>query len=149
MNPIKERLARDHRELESALEALARVADGSDSEALAGAWADVETRLSRHMQAEERYLLPLVMASHPAAAQLTLQEHSRIREIVAELGLAVELHTIRSHEILALIDWLRAHSHREDEELYAFAGEKASSAVEHGILSVLKSVGRSVLRAAG
>jgi hypothetical protein len=148
MNPVGTRLSHDHRELAALLESLSQAAEVSDREALTATWAELEPRLLRHMQAEERYLLPLIEASHPAEVKRTLAEHVQIRDWVAELGVAVELHAVRSCDIQALIDLLQSHAKHEDEELYVFAGDKASSAVEHSVLTALKTVVRSVLRTA-
>ena len=65
-----------------------------------------------------------------------------------ETGAPAEPATIAAPQPSAPIIDQAELAKREDEELYAFAGDKASSAVEHRILSLLKSVGRSVLRAA-
>ena len=148
MNPVGTRLSQDHRELAALLECLSQAAEASDRQALNATWAELEPRLIRHMEAEERYLLPLVQADHPAETKRTLLEHAQIRDRIAELGVAVELHAVRSSDIQALIELLRAHSKREDEELYVLAGNKASVAVEHRILATLKTVVRSALRSA-
>jgi hemerythrin-like domain-containing protein len=148
MNPVGTRLSQDHRELAALLENLSQAADASNREALTATWAELESRLIRHMQAEERFLLPLIEASHPAEVQRTLLEHTRIRDLISELGVAIELHTVRRSDIQSLIDLLRAHSEREDEQLYGLAGDKASGAVEHSILTTLKAVVRSALRSA-
>ena len=148
MNPVGTRLSQDHQELAALLERLSQAAEGSDRQALSATWAELEPRVIRHMEAEERYLLPLVEADHPAQAKRTLLEHAQIRDLIAELGVAVELHAVRSSDIQALIELLRGHSKREDEELYVLAGNKASVAVEHRILATLKTVVRSALRSA-
>jgi hypothetical protein len=148
MNPVGTRLSQDHQELAALLERLSQAAEASDRQALTATWAELEPRVIRHMEAEERYLLPLVEADHPAQAKRTLLEHAQIRDLIAELGVAVELHAVRSADIQALIELLRAHSQREDEELYVLAGNKASVAVEHRILATLKTVVRSALRSA-
>jgi hypothetical protein len=148
MNPVRTRLNRDHQELEALLELLSQAADTCNREALATAWAELEPRLIAHMQAEEQYLLPLLEASHPAEVRRTLLEHGQIRDAIAELGVAVELHAVRKSDIQAMVERLRAHAKQEDEELYVLAGDKASGAVEHGVLTTLKAVVRSALRSA-
>ena len=148
MNPLRTRLSRDHQELETLLERLSLAAEACNREALALTWAELEPRLTLHMQAEERYLLPLLEATHPAEIQRILLEHARIRDTVAQLGVAVELHAVRKNDIQALVELLLAHAKHEDEELYVLAGEKASRAVEHGVLTTLKAFVRSALRTA-
>lgn len=148
MNQLGTRLTQDHLEIAALLESLSQAADVSDRDALIASWSELEGRLIRHMDAEERYLLPLLEASHPAEVKRTRLEHARIRDLICELGVAVELHAVRSCDIQALIEVLRAHSQREDEELYVLAGDKASVAVEHRVLATLKSVTQSALHAA-
>jgi hypothetical protein len=148
MSSLGKRLSQDHQQLAALLECLSQAAEASDRETLVATWAELETRLICHMEAEERYLLPLVEASHPAEVTRTLAEHAQIRDRIAELGLAVELHAVRSSDIRALIELLQAHSKHEDEALYVIAGDKASVAIEHRVLSTLRTVLRSALRSA-
>jgi hemerythrin-like domain-containing protein len=145
MNQLGKRLTQDHQELAGLLESLSQAADASDRQALASIWSEVEPRLIHHMDAEERYLLPLIEASHPAEVKRTLREHTRIRDLLCELGVAVELHAARSSDIQGLIELLRAHSQHEDEQLYVLAGDKASVAVEHSVLATLKTAVRAAL----
>ena len=96
------------------------------------------------MEAEERELLPLVEAAHPLEVARTLAEHAQIRQLVAELGVAIELHTARQPAIEGLIELLREHALREDHVLYEFAGCKASSAVYDKISSVLRAAQHAI-----
>lgn len=139
MNQLAARLAQDHRELDAILRCLAQDAEAPCAGVLESTWDGFERRLIRHMQAEEQFLLPLVEASNPVEVARTLQEHAQIRDLIAELGVAIELHTVRASDIYRLIDLLRAHAKHEDEALYQLAGDKASGAVEHGILAFLKA----------
>jgi hemerythrin len=148
MNSVGKRLSQDHQQLAALLEALSQAAEACDREALVATWAELEPRLICHMEAEERYLLPLVEADYPAEVSRTLLEHAQIRDRIAELGLAVELHAVRAGDIRALIEVLQAHSKHEDEALYTIAGDKVSVAVEHSVLSTLKTALRSALRSA-
>jgi len=146
MNSIRAKLAKDHEELDALLERLAEDIESPAKDALAASWAAVESRLIRHLEAEERFLLPLLEVSHPKEVARTRAENSQIRDSIAELGVAIELHTAREPQISELIRFLRAHAQHEDEALYRLAGERASSHVEHGILEGLKQV---VLSATG
>jgi hypothetical protein len=146
MNQVAAKLSQDHEQLDALLAQLAQEAEACDRDALLATWAVLEGRLIRHMEAEERYLLPLVEAQSPAEVALTRAEHARIRDLLCELGVAVELHTVRETDVRKLIELLQAHAKREGAALYALAGEKASMAVEHSISSALKAVVRSALR---
>ena len=140
MNEVAARLAQDHRELDSLLRCLAQDAEAPCAGVLESTWDTFEQRMSRHMQAEEQFLLPLVEASDPVEVARTRDEHIQIRDLLAELGVAIQLHAVRATDIHNLIDLLRAHAKHEDEALYKLAGDKASVAVEHSMFESLKSV---------
>lgn len=146
MNQARAKLAKDHEELDALLERLAEDTEAPGQGELEATWAVLESRLLRHLEAEERFLLPLVEASHPLEVQRTRDEHARIRSNLAELGVAIELHCARKPQLMELIRFLRAHAKHEDEALYQLAGEKASVAVEHSILETLKNAVRSATR---
>ena len=125
---------------------LAEDAEAPDASPLEASWDALEARLMRHLEAEETYLLPLLEASHPNEVARTLAEHRRIRDIVAAVGISIELHSVRKPELLALVELLNAHAAYEDTQLYPLAADKASVAVEHSVSATLKSL-RSVLTA--
>jgi hypothetical protein len=140
MNEIRARLTKDHEEIQALLRRLAEDADAPDAAQLQVSWAALEGRVLRHMEAEERYLLPLLEASHPAAVAKTHAEHGHIRDILSALGIAVELHSARKPDILQLIELLKAHSAYEDGALYTLAGERASVAIQHSVTAALKGL---------
>ncbi len=149
MSSVRARLVKDHVSLDALLVKLAEDAQATDRQALQQTWSDLEKRLIAHLDAEERYLLPLVEFDNPLEVARTRREHAEIRDLLAELGLAIELHTARQPDVQRLIDMLRAHAEHEESALYSLAGNKASSAVEHSIASTLKAVVRSALRVTG
>jgi hemerythrin-like domain-containing protein len=147
MNPTQARLDQDHRDIEILLDGLAHQA-ATCSPALRSTFNDLEQRLMTHMELEEQYLLPLVQASHATEAERTRLEHDRIRQLISELGLAIELRTAREPQVKELIQVLREHADREDFTIYRLAGECASTAVEHRLAALLKSSARSAAAAA-
>ncbi len=70
------------------------------------------------MDAEERHLLPLLETSHAREVAEVRAEHARIRQLVSELGVAIELHAARQPAIEELVETLRSHSEHEDRVLY-------------------------------
>lgn len=148
MNAIATRLTRDHAELDALLTCLVQDAEAPSPGALEATWDVFECRLTHHMEAEERFLLPLVEVSNPAEVARTRKEHIQIRDMLAELGLAIELHAIRASDILKLSELLRAHAKHEDEALYQLAGDKAAVAVGHGIFDSLKAALHSLATSA-
>lgn len=149
MNQVRIRLVEDHERLDALLVRLTQEAEDSDRQALQATWSDFEKRLSAHIDAEERYLLPLVESDNPSEAARTRHEHGEIRDLIADLGLAIELHTAREPDICRLVNVLRAHAKHEEAALYTLAGDKASISVEHSVLTTLKAVWRSALRITG
>lgn len=149
MNAIRATLAKDHEELEALLQCLAEDVESPGQGVLAKTWATFENRLIRHLEAEERFLLPLLEASHPNEVERTRADHAHIRDSIAELGIAIELHTARAPHITELIRFLRAHAKHEDEALYRLAGEQAPVHVEHGVVDIVKHAVQSAVREFG
>jgi hypothetical protein len=147
MNQIGQRLREDHEQLGKLLLALAAATEAPNQDALEASWDALEARLLCHMEAEEHYLLPLLEASHPLEVKQVLTEHAKLRDRIAELGIAIELHLARRPEILALVDELERHATQEDRLLYGPAGDRASVAVAHSLLGALKSALRPRLEA--
>lgn len=143
---VRTKLVHDHETLDALLAQLAEEAQDSDRPGLQATWNELESRLIAHINAEERYLLPLIEVDNPTEVAQTRREHIEIRDLIAELGLAIELHTAREPDIRRLVDLLRAHAKHEEAALYTLAGDKASTSVEHSISAALKSAVRSVLR---
>jgi hemerythrin len=143
MNEVQSRLDQDHRELSQLLWRLSQDARDPSGLALQATWRELEHRLLAHLDAEEQYLLPLVEASHPFQVECTRREHDEIRRLVAELGIAVELHAVRESAISELVRTIDEHAEREDRTLYRFAGEKASVAVQHRIVLALREARRA------
>lgn len=147
MNDVQSRLDQDHRELSQLLWRLSQDARDPSGLELQATWRELEQRLLAHLDAEEQYLLPLVEASHPFQSECTRREHDEIRRLVAELGVAVELHTVREPAISDLVRTLDEHAEREDRTLYRFAGDKASVAVQHRIAVALREATRATIAA--
>ncbi len=142
MNQVRLHMAEDHRELERLLKRLSDDAQAPECAALHCTWCEFESRLLGHMAAEEDYLLPLIEASHTAEVTRTLAEHKQIRRQVSELGVAIELHTVRQPAIEELIRTLQAHAHYEDQTLYPLAGEEAPPVLQQRLSAMLKSAMR-------
>ncbi|MDF3071282.1 MAG: hypothetical protein K0R38_6883 [Polyangiaceae bacterium] len=140
MNDIKTRLTRDHQELDAILRRLAEDATAPECDApLQSTWCQFEARLLCHMEAEENYLLPLIEASHAGEVERLRLEHVRIRQLVSELGVAIELHAARQPAIDALVKLLHDHAQREDVIVYEIAGQRASAVLQNRITSTLRA----------
>lgn len=112
-----------HRHLDEVLGRLlgALAANAPDARAL---WDELDRDLSSHMAAEERFVLPSFMRVDPEEAVALLDEHGRIREMLLELGVAVDLHALRVEQARRFIEMLLAHADREDRLLYRWADER-------------------------
>jgi iron-sulfur cluster repair protein YtfE (RIC family) len=146
MNPIAARLTKDHQEIDALLRRVAEDAAAPVPGALTASWGLFETKLIRHMEAEERFLLPLLEASDPVEVSRIRNEHMQIREALTELGMAVELHTAREPHFKKLVDLLETHGKHEDAALYRLAGDKASSSIDHGVAQLLKQGATTLLK---
>lgn len=148
MDPIRAQLAADHRVLDDLFCRLLRDVRVLSRDDLRAVWYEIEHRLLSHMDVEEQFLLPLVEASHHAAAQRARDEHVRIRGLVCALGVGVELHTVREHDIKDLTCVLHQHAQQEDALLYRFACERASASVQYRMATSLRSAARAAHEAA-
>jgi hypothetical protein len=108
----------DHVELSRALSDLAELARGGEAAAVRAAFVVVEAELRRHLAFEEEQLLPRFAEGYPAEAALLREEHQRIRRRLDELGIALELHSLRADMVDELTAQLRDHAQREERLFY-------------------------------
>lgn len=145
MTSVAAQLTQDHQELDSLLRCLAQDAKAPLPGTLQPTWARFETQLVRHMDAEERFLLPLLTVTDPAEVARIRVEHERIRSLLAELGVAVELHLAREANVSELIELLEAHAKHENGALYRLTSGRVTPEVERGIAQL---IGQGVANAA-
>jgi hemerythrin-like domain-containing protein len=139
MNDLKQRLSADHAELAQQLQALARSVDANDPACdLGQCWADFEASLSDHLDTEERVIFPVVASAHRAEIEALRAEHRLIRKTLSELGVAVELHTLRKAAVDALIAFLKQHAARENDSLYEWLERTPSSGTERGLRAMFE-----------
>lgn len=121
--PIRDLFLADHRWLDDILERLVSAVEANDQPEVTKLWAQFEPRLLKHLEAEEAHLVPTLHAVSPRDASGILEEHRLIRRRISELGLGVELHTVRLETARAFADELRAHAQIEDGALYRWCDE--------------------------
>lgn len=138
MNSVAAQLTKDHQELRELLLSLAQDAKAPLPGTLQATWTTFEKRLLRHMETEEACLLPLIEISDPAEFKRVRTEHARIRGMLTELGIAIELHTVREAHISELIQLLESHAEHENTTLYQMAESKLSAQAYAGIARVIK-----------
>ncbi|MEI9941876.1 MAG: hemerythrin domain-containing protein [Pseudomonadota bacterium] len=115
---VKGRLLNDHGGLEGSLAQLACAIDEADPQQLCEQWTQFELNLRDHLDTEERFLFPLVATAHRKDVEELRAEHRHIRSALSELGIAVDLHTLRKASVDELIVYLQRHAAREEHSLY-------------------------------
>lgn len=128
---IKARLISDHRALEQLLAQLTSAIEGAGASELCEQWTRFEQNLRDHLDTEERCLFPLVTHDHRSEIERLRGDHQHIRQALSELGVAVDLHTLRKAAVDELIVYLQEHAQREDRTLYQWVDE--SPAAERGL----------------
>jgi Hemerythrin HHE cation binding domain len=93
-------------------------------------WTRLDSGLTAHLDAEERHLLPLFARVEPVEAAGLLAEHARLRAMLAELGVGVDLHSVSLEVARRFVEALRAHARREDKLFYRWAERIDASARE-------------------
>jgi hemerythrin superfamily protein len=114
-------LGQHHLEIEEACLALLDACCTGDPRKIARSWREFEFQLYDHMMAEEHFLFPVYQQDEPENTQELRDQHARLRELVVELGVALQLRTIHLAQIEAFVAALRDHEEREDASLYRWA----------------------------
>jgi hypothetical protein len=120
---IRDRFLEDHSELEDLFAGLLDAFEANDREGIAQLWNEFDNRLARHLETEERFMIPPLFAFRPRDARAILEEHRHIRSRLVELGCGVDLHTVRVETARGFIEELRAHARHEEDVLYRWADE--------------------------
>ena len=124
---VRARLLSDHRALEELLVQLTCAIEGANPPTLCEQWTRFEQNLRDHLDTEERFLFPLVAAAHRTDVEALRAEHQHIRRALSELGVKVDLHTLRKAEVDELIVYLQQHALREDGSLYHWLDDSAAA----------------------
>lgn len=114
-------LLADHAEIDRLLRRLHDAAEANAQADLDRTWGELERVMLDHLAEEELYLFPALSAEHPREHAELVRDHARFRDLLAELGIAVELHGMRLETIDDLSDAVREHARREDAFLYPWA----------------------------
>src|SRR5262245_15779164 len=119
-------MARSHEQLRDQVTRLLAAMQANARADVTTLWNELEHKLLDHMEAEERFVLPVFAhVDYPEAATL-LRDHGLIRENLLELGIAVDLHYIRYERSHEFIDLLLRHAEREERLLYRWADDRLS-----------------------
>jgi len=131
LSSLESMLAGDHDRLEHAFQAIVTRAYGGDVQELEGQWLIFQRALLGHLEAEEKYLIPALAQDRPGEAAVLLEDHTRIRDMLLELGIDLDLHCLRAERVDAFVEVLRAHAHREEHTFYPWADGQMAASVAH------------------
>lgn len=120
---LRRALRAEHEYLDGLFERLLKCAHEDDRESLMPLWSVFERVLLDHIGWEELNILPRYRLDHPADAAAILEDHARFRTLVAEIGVAAELHLLREDMVREMIDLLRSHAMREEGQFHQWAEE--------------------------
>lgn len=113
----------DHERIMDKLRAMIECAYHDDREEVALKWDAFEVMLLGHMDFEEMFLLPGLERHDAHASKRIRDEHAAIRDLLARIGLGLDLHMVRDEDMRALADRLDAHAKMEEVHFYRWADE--------------------------
>lgn len=144
MTSPETKLLEDHAEMERLLSLLAIAVEANDeSQDLQCTWSQVERLILDHISTEEREFFGLVARAHRAEVEELRADHQHIRRALAELGMQVQLHSVRKPEVDALIAFLRHHSERENQTLYRWLAERPDASFANVVRRMLERRSRN------
>lgn len=114
-------LVADHARLERLFDDLIAALSADARQEVNRLWTELDTGLTRHMDLEEKSLFPALAGAHPSELAELRAEHVRIRTLLAELGVGVDLHVVNAETVSQFESALKAHARREDELIYRLA----------------------------
>lgn len=118
---VQDALRGDHHRLDALFEQLLNAVHVNDSALADAAWTEFENGILTHLDVEEEHMLPLLVREAPDEAEGILAEHRKLRSLLAEIGVALEIHLVREATVEELVGSLRAHAAREEALLYRWA----------------------------
>ncbi len=127
----------DHRLVLAQLEKIVAQAREEDPRDFGDAWKTFELNLLSHLHTEEIHVFRAFRHAEPREAEQLLKEHERIRSLLTELSIALDLHCLRADQVAALADEVRAHAAREDLLLYPWAARHLGRVVRDQVLQAL------------
>jgi hemerythrin superfamily protein len=144
MQNVKEYLQKDHQEHERLLQRLRRAIDTSASpDEVRQCWLPFERNLLDHLLAEERSLFTVVVQAHREEVEALRAEHRRIRYLVSDLSVSVELQAVRKSEIDRLLEMLRKHTEREEQSLHKWLEMDEGICARRGLSAMLERRARA------
>ena len=123
-------LRADHDALDALARGLIQSIEGGDRDDAAASITVMQTRVREHLDGEEANLLPGYALYDAEDAHALLREHEKIRQVLAELDVGIDLHLVRADAVKAFLVALQAHAARENAGLYRWASAATGPTVE-------------------
>lgn len=117
--PLYLYMTRSHDYLRELLERVLAAMAANARQDVCALWSELDHGLLAHMEAEERFVLPVFAHVDPEEARALLREHGLLREQLLQLGIAVDLHAARYESSREFAQLLERHAGREENLLYA------------------------------
>jgi iron-sulfur cluster repair protein YtfE (RIC family) len=96
-------LLEDHPKLEALYERVVAACE-ADAPELGALWTELDESLTRHLAAEEEHVFPALATVASAEVEVLRAQHEDVRRKLVELGVCVDLHTIRQDVADAFIE---------------------------------------------
>jgi hypothetical protein len=120
------------RDLGKLLDRVLAAMEANARDEVRGLWTELDHGLLAHMEAEERFVLPVFAHVDAEEARALLREHGLLREQLLQLGIAVDLHCVRYEWSREFAELLERHAGREENLSYRWADERlAPGTIEH------------------
>lgn len=123
-------LIADHQHLDALFERLLDDIHGGDASVCQATWTTFEKALLAHLEFEEVLLLPMFEATNPEETETLRRQHAKLRYLLAEMGVRLELHAVKEENVRSLVEFLRAHALREEVLLYRWSNALSREAAE-------------------
>jgi hemerythrin superfamily protein len=124
LSSLESLLAGDHDRLDRAFAAIVTRVEGGDWRQIESEWLAFQGALLGHLEAEEKHVIPALAQDRPLAAELLLDDHARIRVMLTELGIELDLHLLGAARVEAFVAALRAHAEREERIFYPWVDRR-------------------------
>jgi hypothetical protein len=136
---VRVRFLADHEALEALFAHVLEAAGANDVAAIADLGNEFAERLTNHLEAEERFLVPQLFAANPREARTILEEHRHIRSRLVEVGFGAPLRIDHLETARGFLDELRAHARHEDEMLYRWADGHLTQVEQTTLIAALEA----------
>lgn len=134
---LRAELKGDHERLRALFDKTVAAFQANERTDAAHLWSEFDAALQRHLELEERHILPLFAQVDPKETASLAHEHEEIRRKLLELGVGVDLHLARADRVEAFVRALEDHAAREDALMYRWAQANLPKSAEAAVRSGL------------